>query len=88
MTEETQYCQECGADLYSEAHILLETKALLDGLVDGMDTKCVGRPVFALIIGDNGTDWATSDSWAGTEKEETDLFLSVLEDVIKAYKDV
>ena len=83
--ESTQYCQECGADLYSEAHILIETKGLVDDLVDGMDTECVGRPMFALIIGDNGTDWKTANTLNVTEKEELDLFLMCLKDVIKAY---
>jgi hypothetical protein len=86
MTDEHQYCQECGADLYGESHILLETKVLLDELIDGMDTTCVGRPIFALIIGDSGTDWKTSDTLNVDEEEELDLFISCLEEVIKAYK--
>lgn len=83
MTDETQYCQECGADLYSEAHILIEAKGLLDELVDGMNTVRVGRPMFALIIGDNGMEWCTSRALNVSKKEEEELFTSCLKDLIE-----
>ena len=80
-------CSNCGRDLYSESNILLETKCLVDDLINGMDADTVGRPIFALIIGDNGTDWRTSDTLTLDDDEELSLFIMSLEEIIKIYKE-
>ena len=76
-------CDKCGNDLYSECNILLETKDAMDKLLNGMDTECVGRPVFVLVIGDNGTDWVESDTLQLQEDKVMEIFKECLQEILK-----
>ncbi len=86
MTDEKCTCPHCGNDLYGEANILLETRACMDKLVDNMETKCVGRPLFVMVVGDNGTDLAPSDTLVCDEEEIDNIILMYLQELVRAYK--
>lgn len=80
-------CEKCGNDLYCEGNILLETKSVMDKMLNNMDTECVGRPVFVVVIGDNGTESAISDALNIPDDECNDLFVECLEELLRIYQE-
>ena len=65
----------------------METKSVMDKMLNNMDTKCVGRPVFIVIIGDNGAGSAISDALNIPDDECNDLFVDCLEEILKMHRE-
>ena len=86
--KDKKHCERCGNDLYCESNILLESKALTDKLLNEMNTECVGRPLFALIIGSDGSEWCTSEfATFITQEDEISAFYELLEELIRMSKE-
>ena len=79
-------CKECGRDLYSEPNILLELKAATDKLLDGIDAKTIGRPMFVIVIGDNGAGAVRSPTFEVPDEETNEIFVKYLSEVLRMYK--
>ena len=73
-------CEHCGVDLYCDDHIYAETKRTMDGLLDAMSPKCVGRPMYVMVIGDNGADVVASPAFHGG----SDILVDCLKELIKS----
>jgi hypothetical protein len=79
-------CEECGRDLYSEPNILLELKATTDKLLDGVDAKTIGRPMFVVVMGDNGAGAVRSPNFHVPDEETNEIFVTCLTEVLRMYK--
>lgn len=82
----TDNCEVCGRDLYSEPNILLELKATTDKLLDGVDAKTIGRPMFVVVMGDNGAGAVRSPNFNVPDEETNDIFVTYLTEVLRMYK--
>jgi hypothetical protein len=79
-------CKECGQDLYAESNVLLEIKSAMDAHLDCTDTKMVGRPLFVIVIGDQGFELSYSPINNFDAKGNNEILISVLKDMLKDLK--
>jgi hypothetical protein len=79
-------CEVCGRDLYSEPNILLELKATTDKLLDGVDVNAIGRPMFVVVMGDNGAGAVRSPNFNVPDEKTNEIFITCLEEVLRMYK--
>jgi hypothetical protein len=79
-------CEVCGRDLYSEPNILLELKATTDKLLDGVEAKTIGRPMFVVVMGDNGAGAVRSPTFDVPDEETNEIFITCLSEVLRMYK--
>ena len=84
--EDVCTCAECGRDLYDSNNIMLEIKSAMDAHLDNTDPSVVGRPLYVIVIGDEGYELSASPINYIEGKDNNKLMISTLKDMIKFLK--
>jgi hypothetical protein len=71
-------CKECGRDLHSDANIMLEVKATMDACMNDVVPEFVGRPMYVVLIGEDGLCVKNSPSFGGGDKILVDCLKQVI----------
>jgi hypothetical protein len=78
-------CKCCGNELWGEPNILLETKEAMDRFLNEIPPLTIGRPMFVMVIGDNGTGVVRGLGFNVPDSETNEIFVTYLKEVLRMY---
>lgn len=79
-------CTDCGRDLYDESNVLLEIKSAMDMHLDNTNPNTVGRPLYVIVIGDEGYELSASPINYIDGRDNNKMLIHTLKDMIKYLK--
>jgi hypothetical protein len=84
--KKTTKVEKTEKELHTKENIIAETKVAMADYIKGMDAELIGRPLYVVVIGSEG--WSTFNTRGNTfvEEDNVDILMSILKDMIEAYK--
>ena len=78
---------EQNTELHTKENITIEVKEALKDYLKGIDTELLGRPLYVLVIGDNGMEVFNTRGNVFEETDTVDILVSCLQDLINGYNE-